>query len=74
MDKKIAYELAELEGTKLKDTTIYVYVKLYDSDLVEMTFDEDLSERELANELENLSLEKNKDFANIEQHTESAIF
>lgn len=30
-----------------------------------MAFNEDLSEKDLINELENLSLEKNKDFANI---------
>mgnify|MGYP000994432561 CR=1 FL=1 len=34
LSKKAASELVELEGTKVKDSTLYIYVRLFNSDIL----------------------------------------
>lgn len=38
VDKKVAAELAELEGHKYNGSTLYIYIKLFESETVEALF------------------------------------
>lgn len=66
VDKKTAVELVDLEGYKHDGSTLYLYIKLFDSDTVVATFKQPPSIRDIRSILEELDLEHNKDFANIE--------